>query len=149
MEKDNPLRPIEILLVEDNEGDIFLTKKAFSKAKIVNNIQVALNGEEAMQILRREGPYGDNKRPDIILLDINLPKKNGQEVLKEIKENPELRRIPVVILSSSKAEQDIMKSYDSYASSYIIKPVDIRQFQGVIEAIEGFWFNIVSLPKST
>lgn len=140
-------RPIEILLVEDNEGDIFLTKKAFSSAKIINNISVATDGETALSMLRKEGEYSDVNRPDIILLDINLPKKNGNEVLEEIKADTSLRRIPVVVLTSSKAEQDIVKTYDLHASSYIVKPIDISKFQEVVSAIEAFWFSVVVLPE--
>ena len=140
-------RSIEILLVEDNEGDVFLTKKAFEKAKILNNITVASDGEEALEILRKQNQHASAARPDIVLLDINLPKKNGKEVLAEIKEDANLRRIPVVVLTSSKAEQDIVKTYDLHASSYIVKPIDITQFQNVVNAIEDFWFSVVILPS--
>ena len=137
---------IEILLVEDNEGDIFLTKKAFEKAKILNNITVAKDGEIAVDILLKRGEYSDAKTPDIIFLDINLPKKNGSEVLAEIKSHANLRRIPVIVLTSSKADQDIQKIYDLHASSYIVKPIDIKEFYDVISAIEEFWFNVVTFP---
>ena len=137
---------VEILLVEDNEGDIFLTKKAFEKAKIVNNITVAKDGEIAVDILLKRGEYSDAKTPDIIFLDINLPKKNGSEVLAEIKSHANLRRIPVIVLTSSKADQDIQKIYDLHASSYIVKPIDIKEFYDVISAIEEFWFNVVTFP---
>lgn len=140
-------RPIEILLVEDNEGDVFLTKKAFSRAKILNNIQIASDGETALEILRQKDDYKDCARPDIILLDINLPKKNGKEVLADIKADASLRRIPVVILTSSKAEEDVVKTYDLHASSYIMKPLDITKFQDVVTAIEDFWFSVVILPN--
>jgi len=139
-------RPVEILLVEDNDGDVFLTRKAFEKAKILNNITVASDGEEALEFLRKQNAHTNAARPDIILLDINLPKKNGKEVLAEIKEDASLRRIPVVVLTSSKAEQDIVKTYDLHASSYIVKPIDITQFQNVVSAIEDFWFSVVILP---
>lgn len=145
---DKPVRPVEILLVEDNEGDVFLTKKAFERAKIINNITVATDGEQALEILRKENDHENAARPDIILLDINLPKKNGKEVLAEIKEDASLRRIPVVVLTSSKAEQDIVKTYDLNASSYIVKPIDINKFQDVVSAIEDFWFSVVVLPSS-
>jgi len=138
---------IEILLVEDNEGDIFLTKKAFEKAKILNNITVAKDGEIAVDILLKRGEYSDAKTPDIIFLDINLPKKNGAEVLAEIKSHANLRRIPVIVLTSSKADQDIQKIYDLHASSYIVKPIDIKEFYDVISAIEEFWFNVVTFPN--
>lgn len=140
-------KPIEILLVEDNSGDLFLTKKAFEKAKILNNIHVAKDGEIAMNMLNQKDEFKDFVRPDIILLDINLPKKSGQEVLAEIKEDKELRKIPVVVLTSSQAEADIAQSYEKYASGYISKPISLKGFQEVVTAIEGFWFNIVILPK--
>lgn len=140
--------PIEILLVEDNEGDIFLTKKAFEKAKIANNIYVAKDGEEAMKILNKQGDYSNSPTPHIVLLDINLPKKTGIEVLKEMKQRDKLKRIPVVILTSSKAEQDIVKTYDLYASSYIVKPLSLHNFHEVVTAIEDFWFSVVVLPKA-
>lgn len=141
-------RAVEILLMEDNEGDVFLTKKAFEKAKITNNIHVAPDGEVGMDMLHRRNGYSDFIRPDIVLLDINMPKKDGNQVLKEMKEDENLRRIPVVILTSSKAEQDVLKTYDLHASSYIVKPVDLDQFQDIVGAIEGFWFSIVVLPKN-
>jgi chemotaxis family two-component system response regulator Rcp1 len=140
-------RPVEILLVEDNVGDVFLTRKAFDKAKILNNIHVVEDGEKVMQYLRCEGEYKNAVRPDIILLDINLPRKNGTEVLVEIKAEDSFKRIPVVILTSSKAEQDVLKSYDLHASSYIVKPLDISKFQNVVTAIEDFWFSVVILPS--
>lgn len=143
----NKTRPVEILLVEDNEGDVFLTKKAFEKAKILNNIHVVEDGEKVMQYLRGDGEYKGSVKPDIILLDINLPKKNGTEVLVEIKEDDNFKRIPVVILTSSKAEQDVVKSYDLHASSYIVKPLDVSKFQNVVTAIEDFWFSVVILPS--
>lgn len=136
-------RPVEILLVEDNEGDVFLTKKAFEKAKIANNINVAMDGEEAMNMLQSNS----TPKPDIVLLDINLPKKDGKQVLAEMKEDENLRRIPVVILTSSKAEQDIVKTYDLHASSYIVKPIDLQKFSEVVTAIEDFWFSVVVLPS--
>lgn len=140
------VRPVEILLVEDNEGDVFLTKKAFEKAKIANNIHVAIDGEKAIEMLKRDGEYADIPQPDIVLLDINLPKKDGKQVLAEMKEMPELKRIPVVILTSSKAEQDVVKTYDLHASSYIVKPIDLDKFHDVVTAIEDFWFSVVILP---
>lgn len=141
------IKPIEILLVEDNEGDVFLTRRAFEKAKLANHIEVATDGEIAMDMLRRQGGYANLRKPDIVLLDINLPKKDGKQVLKEMKEDEELRRIPVVILTSSQAEQDIMKTYDQHASSYIVKPINLEKFHDVVTAIEGFWFSVVVLPK--
>ncbi len=143
------IKPIEILLVEDNEGDVFLTKKAFQKAKIVNNIYVAPDGEVAMEMLKNEAGYEDIPKPDIVFLDINLPKKDGKQVLAEMKADENLRRIPVVILTSSQAEQDVLKSYDLHANSYIVKPVDLKKFQAVVDVVEDFWFSIVMLPHES
>lgn len=140
-------KPIDILLVEDNEGDVFLTKKAFRKAKILNNIYVAKDGEIALDMLRHNPGYEDIPRPEIILLDINLPKKDGKQVLAEIKADKSLKRIPVVILTSSKAEADVLKSYELYASGYIVKPINLTNFHDVVSAIEDFWFSVVLLPK--
>ncbi|MCB1838905.1 MAG: response regulator [Alphaproteobacteria bacterium] len=140
-------KPVEILLVEDNEGDVFLTKKAFRKAKFANNIHVAADGEVALEMLFKKERYVDLATPDIILLDINLPKKDGKQVLKEIKENESLRRTPVVILTSSKADKDIFESYDLQASGYIVKPVNLENFCEVALAIEDFWFKTVILPN--
>src|SRR5664280_1012022 len=135
--------PIEILLVEDNPGDVRLTKEALKEGRFANLINVAVDGFEAMAFLRREGKYANASRPDLILLDLNLPKKNGREVLAEIKTDERLRRIPVVVLTTSSAEQDILKTYDLHANCYITKPVDLDQFIGVVKAIEEFWFTIV------
>jgi CheY-like chemotaxis protein len=140
-------KPIEILLVEDNKGDIFLTKKAFEKAKILNNIHVAMDGEQALTMLKKEGEYEDLPTPDIVLLDINLPKKSGVEVLEDMKKQERLKRIPVVILTSSQAERDIVKTYDLHANSYIVKPISLENFKDVVSAIEDFWFSVVVLPK--
>ncbi len=142
-------RPIEILLVEDNPGDVRLTREAFHEAKICNNIHVAVNGIEAMDYLHRAGAYADAARPDVILLDLNLPLKDGREVLAEIKQDPSLQRIPVVILSTSQAEQDILKSYALHANCYITKPVDLEQFITIVKSIEDFWFTVVKLPSAT
>jgi CheY-like chemotaxis protein len=144
---DSHYKPIKILLVEDNEGDVFLTKKAFAKAKIANEIDVATNGETALEMLRNKGQYSDLNKPDIVLLDINLPKMDGKQVLAQMKEDDTLRRIPVVILTSSKAEKDILKSYDLHANSYIVKPLDLKKFHEVVSVIEDFWFSVVTLPK--
>lgn len=140
-------KQIEILLVEDNEGDVGLVEEVFQEAKIMNNLNVAEDGEEAMLFLCKEGKFSNVPSPDIILLDLNLPGKDGREVLKEIKEDDELRRIPVVILTTSKAEEDILKSYNLHANSYITKPVDFDQFIKVIKSIENFWLDIVKLPS--
>ncbi len=139
-------RPIEILMVEDNPGDVRLTVEALKEGKVRNNFHTVEDGVEALAFLRRQGPYADAPRPDLVLLDLNLPKKNGREVLAEIKEDPELRRIPVVILTVSQAEQDILKSYNLHANCYITKPVDLDQFLEVVKSIENFWLTVVMLP---
>ena len=139
---------VTILLVEDNEGDVGLVEEVFEDAKIRNILHVAEDGEEAMQFLHKESPYTDVSTPDIILLDLNLPQKDGREVLKEIKTDKHLKRIPVVVLTTSKAEEDILKSYDLHANSYITKPVDFDQFIRVIRTIEDFWLEVVRLPNS-
>lgn len=139
--------PIEILLVEDNPGDVRLTKEALKEGKILNNLHVAKDGVEAISFLRREGEYDNAVRPDLILLDLNLPKKDGREVLMEIKKDKELRRIPVVVLTTSGAEEDIIKIYDCHANCYITKPVDFDQFINVIKSIENFWLSVVKLPN--
>ncbi len=139
-------RPIEILLVEDNPGDVRLTKEALKEGKVMNVLNIVENGEEALAYLRRQGAYAQTTRPDLILLDLNLPRKSGQEVLEEIKEDPDLRRIPVVILTVSEAEQDIIKSYNLHANCYITKPVNLEQFMEVIKNIEDFWLTVVMLP---
>lgn len=139
-------KTIEILLVEDSPGDIRLTKEALKDAKMLNNLNVCTDGEEAMAFLRREGEYLDSPRPDLILLDLNMPKKDGREVLAEIKDDQLLKRIPVVMLTTSTAEQDILASYDLHANCYITKPVDLDQFVTVVQTIEDFWLTIVKLP---
>jgi len=138
-------RPVEILLIEDNPGDIRLTMEALKEGKMGNNVNVAMDGIEAIAFLRREGRYADAPRPDLILLDLNLPKMDGREVLAEIKSDTKLRRIPVVILTTSMAEQDILRTYNLHANCYITKPVDMDQFVKVVQSIEDFWFNIVKL----
>ncbi len=142
-------KPVTILLVEDNEGDVGLVEEVFEEAKIRNILHVAEDGEEAMLFLHKEGPYTDVPTPDIILLDLNLPQKDGREVLEEIKTDEHLKRIPVVVLTTSKAEEDILKSYNLHANSYITKPVDFDQFIKVIRAIEDFWLEVVRLPAET
>ena len=136
-----------ILLVEDNPGDVRLTKEAFKEAKVNNNLHIVSDGVEAMDFLRRKGKYIEAPRPDIILLDLNMPKKNGREVLAEIKADPDLMRIPVLVLTISQAEEDILKSYNLHANCYIQKPVDINKFIDVVKSIEGFWLTIVKLPS--
>ncbi len=139
-------KPIEILLVEDNPGDVRLTQEALKDGKVLNNLLAVGDGVEAMAFLHREGRFARAKRPDVILLDLNLPKKDGREVLAEIKADPTLMRTPVVVLTSSKAEKDILQAYNLHANSYIIKPVDLDQFIAVIKSIEDFWLTIVKLP---
>ena len=139
-------RTVEILLVEDNPGDVGLTRETLSDSKLINHMSVAENGVEAMAFLRREGKYAGATRPDLILLDLNLPKKDGREVLAEIKADEQLRRIPVLVLTTSSAEQDILRTYDLHANCYITKPVNLDQFVAVVKAIEEFWFSIVMLP---
>jgi CheY-like chemotaxis protein len=138
--------PIEILLVEDNPGDVRLTKEALKEGKVANQINVVMDGMEAMAFLHREGKYANAPKPDLILLDLNLPKKNGREVLAEVKMDSRLKCIPVVILTSSQAEQDIVMTYNLHANCYIKKPVDFDQFIDVVKSIEDFWFNVVKLP---
>ena len=137
---------VEILLVEDNPGDVRLTQEALKQNKVANNLYVAGDGVEALAFLRREGQYADAVRPDVILLDLNLPRKNGHEVLEEIKADEDLKRIPVVILTTSDAEQDIMTSYNQHANCFVTKPLDLHQFIEVVRNIEGFWLSIVKLP---
>lgn len=141
-------RPVEFLLAEDNPGDVRLTKEALRESKISNNLNVVPDGVEAMAFLRRDGKYADAPRPDVILLDLNLPKKDGREVLAEVKADPSLRLIPVVIITSSEAEQDVLRTYELHANCYVTKPVDLEQFIKVIQSIETFWLTIVTLPSS-
>ncbi|QJR13982.1 response regulator [Usitatibacter palustris] len=138
--------PVEILLVEDNPGDYRLTLEALREGKVYNNLHWAKDGVEAIEFLKRRGPHADAPRPDIILLDLNLPKKDGREVLSEIKSDPDLRPIPVVILTTSKAEEDILKSYDLNANCYVTKPVDLDKFIVVVQSIDRFWLTIATLP---
>ena len=138
--------PIEILLVEDNPGDVRLTQEAVREAKIRNTLNVVNDGEQAIAYVRRQGDYADRPRPDLILLDLNLPRKDGREVLQDLKCDPDLHRIPVVVLTSSEAEQDILRTYDLYANAYVTKPVDLEQFMRVVSSIQDFWLNIVKLP---
>lgn len=140
-------KPIEILLAEDNPGDARLAKEALADAKVRNVLYHVQDGVEAMAFLRKEGKYAEMPRPDLILLDLNMPRKDGREVLADVKADPDLKRIPVVILSVSQAEQDILKSYNLHANCYITKPVDLAQFLVVVKSIEDFWFTIVKLPN--
>jgi len=140
------IRPIEILLVEDNPGDIRLTIESFKEGKVLNKLNVVKDGVEAMEFLHKQGKFSKAVRPDLILLDLNLPKKDGREVLAEIKGDLGLRCIPVIILTTSKSEQDILETYDLHANCYITKPIDLSQFIKVIQSVEDFWLTVVNLP---
>lgn len=146
MEGVDLVKPVEILLVEDNPGDVDLAKEALESSKMKNNLHVVGDGVAAMEFLEQKGDYADVKRPDLILLDLNLPKKDGREVLSEIKSDKDLKRIPVVILTTSRSEEDILKTYDLHANCYISKPIDFKQFMKVVKTIESFWLSIVVLP---
>jgi chemotaxis family two-component system response regulator Rcp1 len=145
--KDNTAsKMIEILLVEDNPGDVRLTREALKEGKVLNNLSIARDGVEALAFLRQEGEYAQSPRPDIILLDLNLPRMDGRELLEIIKNEPHFKRIPVVILTTSKSEEDIIRTYDLHANCYITKPVGLEQFIDVVKSVEDFWFTIVKLP---
>lgn len=139
--------PVEILLVEDNPGDARLAIEALKENKVRNILYHVKDGVEAMAFLRREGEYADAPVPDLVLLDLNMPRKDGREVLAEVKEDPTLRKLPIVILTTSAAERDLMKSYDLHANAYVVKPLDLDRFVEVVQAIESFWFTIVKLPR--
>ena len=138
--------PVEILLVEDDPGDVLMTQEALSDAKLVNNLHVVDNGEEALTFLRQEGPYAEAPRPGLILLDLNLPRVDGRQVLAEIKADESLRRIPVVVLTTSEAEEDILRSYDLHANAYVTKPVDFESFVRVVRQVDDFYISVVRLP---
>jgi CheY-like chemotaxis protein len=140
-------KPVEILLVEDNKGDVGLIEEVFEEAKIKNNLHIAEDGEEAMLYLHGKGKFSGSRRPDLILLDLNLPKKDGREVLREIKEDSKLKNIPVVILTTSNAEKDILGAYGLHANAYVTKPLDFDHFMKVVGSIESFWLEIVKLPS--
>jgi chemotaxis family two-component system response regulator Rcp1 len=142
-------RPVEILLVEDNPGDVRLTIEGLKEGKVHNNLHVAQDGVEALAYLRREGKHAGAVRPDLILLDLNLPRMDGREVLSAIKSDARMRTIPVVVLTTSRAEQDVLGSYDLHANCYITKPVDLEQFMTVVKSIEDFWLRVVTLPQQT
>ena len=139
--------PAEVLLAEDNPGDVVLTKKALKQGKLANNLHVVADGVEAMRYLRQEAEYADAPRPDLILLDLNMPRKDGKEVLADIDEEDELSRIPVVVLTSSESEADIARSYELSANAYLTKPVDFDGFVEIVNRLEGFWFQVVKLPE--
>ncbi|MCX6027392.1 MAG: response regulator [Chloroflexi bacterium] len=142
-------KPIDILMVEDNDGDARLAREAMRDSKIKNTMHHVRDGEEAMAFLHKEGKYTDAPRPDLVLLDLNLPRKNGQEVLAEMKADMDLKRIPVVILTVSSDEADVRKTYDAHANCYVTKPLDLNQFMKVVRSIEDFWLTIVKLPDGT
>jgi len=141
-------RPIEILLAEDSPADIRLTKEALKEGKILNNLAEVSDGVETLKYLRGLGEYAGRTKPDLILLDLNMPRKDGREVLAEIKTDEDLKRIPVVVLTTSKAEEDILRSYDLHANCYITKPVDLAQFFEVVKTVEAFWLTVVTLPST-
>ena len=145
---DSPAPPVEILLVEDNPGDVRLTKEALREGKVYNNLHWAKDGVEALEFLRREGKHSEAPRPDIILLDLNLPKKDGREVLASIKNDDRFKQIPVVILTTSEAEEDVLRSYELHANCYITKPVDLDKFIVVVQSIDRFWLTVVTLPPA-
>lgn len=142
-------RKAEFLLVEDNPGDVRLTREALKESKLSNNLHVVSNGVEALAFLRRQGGFADAPRPDLILLDLNLPRMDGREVLAEIKADASLKRIPVVVVTSSEAEQDILRTYDLHVNCYVTKPVDLEQFMKVVHSIQTFWLTIVKLPTGS
>ncbi len=142
------VRPIEVLLVEDDEGDVLMTREALDEGKVINNLNVVGDGVEAVEYLRRTGPYASATRPDLVLLDLNLPKRDGRQVLEDIKGDPDLRRIPVVVLTTSEAEEDVLRSYDLHANAYVTKPVDFDRFVQVIQQIDDFFISVVRLPAS-
>ncbi|MGA2245060.1 MAG: response regulator [Verrucomicrobiota bacterium] len=142
------LKPITILLVEDNADDVRLTQEALRGARMIHQLQVTRDGVEALAFLRRQEPFADSPRPDLILLDLNMPRKDGREVLMEIKGDEDLKRIPVVVFTTSQAEEDILRSYDLHANAYITKPVDLGQFLKVLQSLEEFWVAVVTLPPN-
>ena len=141
-------QPVEILLVEDDPGDVLITREALESSKVSNHLSVVSNGEEALAFLRREPPFGDAVRPGLILLDLNLPRLDGRDVLASVKADPDLRRIPVVILTTSSADEDIVRSYDLHANAYVTKPVDFDQFMSAVRQIDEFFVTIVTLPPA-
>ena len=140
------VRPIEVLLVEDDAGDVLMTREALHEGRVFNRLNVVGDGVEALAYLRRAGEYADAVRPDLVLLDLNLPKRDGRQVLEEVKADPDLRRIPIVVLTTSEAEEDVLRSYDLHANAYVTKPVDFDRFVEVIRQIDDFWISVVRLP---
>ncbi len=147
-DSERPIRPVDILLVEDNPADVRLTREALKETKALNTLHVVGDGVAAMAFLRQQSPYAGSPRPDLILLDLNLPKKDGRDVLAEVKADQELRDIPVVVLTTSRAEEDVERAYDLHANAYVTKPGDLTQFLEVMRAIEAFWLAVVTLPSS-
>ncbi|HKH04666.1 MAG TPA: response regulator [Acidimicrobiales bacterium] len=143
-----PVRPIEVLLVEDDEGDVLMTREALAEGKVINRLNVVNDGVEVLEYLRRNGKYAEASRPDLILLDLNLPKKDGRQVLEEVKADDSLRRIPVIVLTTSAADEDVLRSYDLHANAYVTKPVDFDRFVEVIRQIDDFFISVVRLPPS-
>lgn len=146
MPENAPAAPIQVLLVEDDPGDVLMTREAFQDYKIANELTVVSNGEDAVAYLRKEGAFADAATPDLVLLDLNLPRRDGREVLREIKGDDALRRIPVVVLTTSDAEEDVLSSYDLHANAYVRKPVDFQQFVAAVRAIDDFFISVVRLP---
>ena len=140
-------KTVEILLAEDNPGDVMLTKKALEQGKLANNLNVVTDGVETLAYLRQEGKYADKPRPDLVLLDLNMPRKDGQDVLKELQDDADLCRIPVVVLTSSESEEDVARSYELNANAYLTKPVDFDGFTEIVNRMENFWFKVVKLPE--
>ena len=141
------MNPVDILLVDDDEGDVLLTQKALKNGKLFNTLNVAKDGVEALEYLRQEGRFKDALRPDLILLDLNMPRMNGKETLAEIKKDPNLKSIPVIVLTTSDADMDVIQSYDSHASAYVTKPVDLGQFTNVVQSLKDFWLCVVKFPQ--
>ncbi|CAN5756308.1 response regulator [Aquihabitans sp. G128] len=142
------VKPIEVLLVEDDPGDVVMTREALAESKVMNQLHVVSNGEDAMRFLRREAPYEDAPRPGLVLLDLNLPRLDGREVLALVKGDPDLRRIPIVVLTTSQAEEDVLRSYDLHANAFVTKPVDFDRFLEVVRQVDNFYISVVSLPKT-
>jgi CheY-like chemotaxis protein len=141
-----PSQPIEVLLVEDDPGDVLMTQEAFADYKIANKLNIVTNGEDAIAYMRKVGRFAGVRTPDLVLLDLNLPRRNGREVLRDIKEDPALRRVPIVVLTTSEAEEDVLAAYDLHANAYVRKPVDFEQFVAAVRAIDDFFITVVRLP---